>query len=125
MTFFKSLTLLLILLVNFCLVPSLTSSSSNQTKESLCKNQTAICHDRPDGEEFSLCPDGWFRWLGNDHCYLIEATKLNWSSANKECAKKDSHLIVLNSYDENVMLSELMYGFQLSQAWVKIIELIE
>ena len=115
--FLKSLTLLLTLLVNFCLVPNLTCSSSNQTK-SLCTNQTAICQEKPDDGEFSLCPDGWFRWLGNDHCYLIEATKLNWASANKECAKKDSHLIVLNSYDENVMLSELMYGFLLGQAWV-------
>jgi type III secretory pathway component EscR len=104
------------LIVSFCLVTKLTCQTTKP-----CLNETILdgVNLKPGGEDNELlCPYGWFRWLGNDHCYFLETAKLDWTNAKKECAKKDAHLIVLNSYDENIMLSQLMYGFQISRAWV-------
>jgi hypothetical protein len=42
---------------------------------------------------------------------FLKRPNLTGRMLKKECAKKDAHLIVLNSYDENIMLSQLMYGF--------------
>ncbi len=99
--FLKALLLLLTLLVA-------------QTYGAECLNDTLLYT-----EGDVACPPGWFRWIGNNHCYFIESTtKLNWNNAREKCLTYNAHLMILNSYDENLLLSQLAYGYQLERVWV-------
>ncbi|XP_078063596.1 CD209 antigen-like protein C [Mustelus asterias] len=46
----------------------------------------------------SLCPSGWK--LHNHSCYRFSRVKVNWDTAKRECGSLNSHLLIINTDQE-------------------------
>ncbi|XP_041036041.1 C-type lectin domain family 4 member E-like [Carcharodon carcharias] len=46
----------------------------------------------------SLCPSGWK--IHNQHCYRFSTDTVNWDSAKQQCESQTSHLIIINTEQE-------------------------
>ncbi|XP_078394083.1 oxidized low-density lipoprotein receptor 1-like, partial [Cetorhinus maximus] len=62
----------------------------SETARSLCP-MLRICSE-------SLCPSGWK--VHNLHCYRFSTDKINWDSAKRQCESQNSHLIIINTEQE-------------------------
>ena len=70
--FLKALLLLLTLLVA-------------QTHGAECLNDTLLYT-----EGDVACPPGWFRWIGNNHCYFIKLEQCQREMSNLQCSFNDT-----------------------------------
>nr|XP_014345904.1 PREDICTED: hepatic lectin-like isoform X2 [Latimeria chalumnae] len=79
-------------------------SIHSQTLEKVLNLLTAINNTLPDQlhtvttEKSQMCPSGWQQLVGS--CYSFSDERDNWEKANQTCLLKDSHLIVINSEEE-------------------------
>ncbi|XP_078392266.1 CD209 antigen-like protein C [Cetorhinus maximus] len=62
----------------------------SETARSLCP-MLRICSE-------SLCPSGWK--VHNHHCYRFSTERVNWNSAKRKCESLNSHLIIINTEQE-------------------------
>ncbi|XP_078061200.1 uncharacterized protein LOC144487030, partial [Mustelus asterias] len=65
-------------------------SQSRQKAISLCATLRNISE--------SLCPSGWK--LHNQICYRFSRVKVNWNTAKRECGSLNSHLLIINTDQE-------------------------
>ena len=95
----------------------LIATNADTTTQAPCLNDTLVY-----AEGDRACPPGWFRWIGNNHCYVIDTTSAtSWQAARDKCVDYYAgQLMILNSYDENLLLSQLAYGYQLDRVWVTL-----
>jgi hypothetical protein len=63
----------------------------------------------PDFITLDWCPDGWRS--AYDHCYKLVDGNFNWQEANDYCTSlyPQSHVLVVNTNDEQLSLSQLAY----------------
>ncbi|KAA8591950.1 hypothetical protein FQN60_017324, partial [Etheostoma spectabile] len=50
------------------------------------------------GQNAPYCPPGW--QLHMSSCYQRSSSTSNWDCASQDCARKESHLVILNDEDE-------------------------
>ncbi|XP_078393214.1 perlucin-like protein [Cetorhinus maximus] len=62
----------------------------SETARSLCP-MLRSCSESP-------CPSGWK--VHNHHCYKFSTHKVNWDSAKRHCESLNSHLIIINTKQE-------------------------
>lgn len=66
----------------------------------------------------TTCPIGWFRWIGNNHCYLVVTRPTVWKDAKNVCDTQSAYLVIVDSLDESNFLGQYLYGLQIKDAWV-------
>jgi hypothetical protein len=66
----------------------------------------------------STCPSGWFRWIGNNHCYLVVTRPTVWKDAKTACDTQNAFLIIVGNLEESDFLGQYLYGLQIKDAWV-------
>ncbi|VDI18200.1 Hypothetical predicted protein [Mytilus galloprovincialis] len=52
------------------------------------------------------CESGWT--LFRNHCYLFELSKASWKAAKKECERRQSHLVKIETSAENIFLKSMI-----------------
>ncbi|XP_054851175.1 asialoglycoprotein receptor 1-like [Eublepharis macularius] len=50
------------------------------------------------------CPPGWVSFRSN--CYWDSKAGKSWENAKKDCEDKDSHLLIVNSYEEQLFVAQ-------------------
>nr|XP_056719506.1 asialoglycoprotein receptor 1 [Euleptes europaea] len=50
------------------------------------------------------CPPGWASFRTN--CYWNSRAGKSWDDAKKDCEDKDSHLVIINSYEEQLFVAQ-------------------
>ncbi|XP_015275796.1 PREDICTED: asialoglycoprotein receptor 1 [Gekko japonicus] len=50
------------------------------------------------------CPPGWISFRTN--CYWDSRAGKSWEDAKSDCEDKDSHLVIINSYEEQLFVSQ-------------------
>ncbi|NXA15278.1 CLC4C protein, partial [Sapayoa aenigma] len=53
---------------------------------------------------WTCCPKGWKRFQKS--CYFLSSDMVNWTESEQNCTWMGSHLVVINSKEEQVFLSE-------------------
>ncbi|XP_038629992.1 oxidized low-density lipoprotein receptor 1-like [Scyliorhinus canicula] len=66
----------------------------NKTANSLCSTFRNVAE--------SLCPRGWE--AHNQKCYNFSADERNWNNAKQQCESHNSHLIIINTREEEVRM---------------------
>ncbi|NXK41933.1 CLC4D protein, partial [Piprites chloris] len=56
------------------------------------------------GQSWMCCPKGWKRFQNS--CYFLSLDKKTWAESEQNCTGMGSHLVVINSKEEQVFLSE-------------------
>ncbi|XP_032534600.1 C-type lectin domain family 4 member E-like isoform X1 [Chiroxiphia lanceolata] len=103
-----SLLLLLtcIALVVVLLVAPFSHSSDQPTalqeKFTAWECDSAVSENKDRG--WMCCPKGWRRFQNS--CYFLSLDKMAWSESEQNCTGMGSHLVVINSEEEQVFLSK-------------------
>ncbi|XP_050187460.1 C-type lectin domain family 4 member A-like [Myiozetetes cayanensis] len=103
-----SLLLLLtcIALVVVLLVAPFSHSSKQPTalqeKFTAWECNSAVSENK--GQGWVCCPKGWKRFQNS--CYFLSLDKMPWAESEQNCTGMGSHLVVINSREEQVFLSE-------------------
>ncbi|XP_078392786.1 C-type lectin domain family 17, member A-like [Cetorhinus maximus] len=69
----------------------------SETLEKMLRNLRSLCTVLRNCSE-SLCPSGWK--VHNHHCYRLSTKSKEWYSAKLQCESQTSHLIVINTEQE-------------------------
>ncbi|XP_041036056.1 CD209 antigen-like protein E isoform X3 [Carcharodon carcharias] len=69
----------------------------SETLEQMLRDRRSFCTVFRNCSE-SLCPSGWK--IHNQHCYRFSTDKVNWESAKQQCESQNSHLIIINTEQE-------------------------
>ncbi|XP_078391963.1 CD209 antigen-like protein C [Cetorhinus maximus] len=69
----------------------------SETLEKTLRNLRSVCTVLRNCSE-SPCPSGWK--VHNHHCYKFSTHKVNWDSAKQQCVSQNSHLIFINTEQE-------------------------
>ncbi|XP_067334033.1 C-type lectin domain family 6 member A-like [Channa argus] len=60
-----------------------------------------------------ICPEGWKRF--GCSCYFKSSEKKSWSESRKDCENRESDLVIINSKEEQKMVSELTKN---GESWI-------
>jgi hypothetical protein len=60
------------------------------------------------GSEVACCPLHWTEHEGS--CYWFSESEKSWPEADKYCRLENSHLVVVNSLEEQVMLGWALFS---------------
>ncbi|XP_041036069.1 C-type lectin domain family 17, member A-like [Carcharodon carcharias] len=69
----------------------------SETLEQMLRDRRSFCNVLRNCSE-SLCPSGWK--IHNQHCYRFSTDTVNWDSAKQLCESQTSHLIIINTEQE-------------------------
>ncbi|XP_041036045.1 C-type lectin domain family 17, member A-like [Carcharodon carcharias] len=69
----------------------------SETLEQMLRDRRSFCTVLRNFSE-SLCPRGWE--VHNQHCYRFSTDTVNWDSAKQQCESENSHLIIINTEQE-------------------------
>ncbi|XP_063250355.1 C-type lectin domain family 4 member D-like isoform X2 [Prinia subflava] len=93
-------------LLTICLVvpfwPSSEQPTALQQQFSEWKCDSAVPRGTDRG--WTCCPKGWRRFQRN--CYFLSPDKMNWAESEQNCTGMGSQLVVINSKEEQVFLSD-------------------
>ncbi|NWX47095.1 CLC4E protein, partial [Steatornis caripensis] len=56
------------------------------------------------GRGWTCCPKGWRRF--QEKCYYLSDDKMSWAESERNCTGMGSHLVVINSKEEQDFLSK-------------------
>ncbi|XP_078062333.1 C-type lectin domain family 4 member C-like [Mustelus asterias] len=73
------------------------SHNLSSIRERMREDEGALCALLRKHTEFH-CPSGWK--LHNQNCYRFSIAKGDWDTAKRECESQNSHLIIINSQQE-------------------------
>ncbi|XP_078392945.1 CD209 antigen-like protein 2 isoform X1 [Cetorhinus maximus] len=104
---------LIVLICNFAIITGLTVHvlqmdknmtgqngkirNMSETIEQMLRDRRSFCTILQNYSE-SPCPNGWK--VHNHHCYKFSTDKVNWDSAKQQCESQNTHLIVINTEQE-------------------------
>ncbi|ELK37396.1 Asialoglycoprotein receptor 1 [Myotis davidii] len=140
-----SLGLILLLMIGICVIGSKTRSLNEKVfslESELEKEQQELKADysemllqvqqllndltslhcqmavlKNNGSQNTCCPIGWLEYEGS--CYWFSRSPLTWPEAEKHCQLKNSHLVVLSSWNEQKFLEQHMYRMDI---WIGLTE---
>ncbi|NWV08554.1 CLC4E protein, partial [Ptilonorhynchus violaceus] len=95
-----ALVVVLLAAVPFCHSSDQPTALQQQFSEWRCNSAV------PQGTErgWTCCPKGWKRLQKS--CYFLSLDKMNWAESEQNCTGMGSHLVVINSKEEQVFLAE-------------------
>ncbi|XP_041036060.1 C-type lectin domain family 10 member A-like isoform X2 [Carcharodon carcharias] len=77
----------------------------SETLEQMLRDRRSFCTVFQNCSE-SLCPSGWEDH--NQHCYRFSTDTVNWDSAKQQCESENSHLIIINTEQEQNFIKKFL-----------------
>ncbi|XP_067337851.1 CD209 antigen-like protein C [Channa argus] len=81
--------------------------------QSRIDNLTKSYNELQDKMSRKLCPEGWKRF--GSSCYFKSTEKKSWLESRKDCVKRESDLVIINSKEEQDFVTELN---QHEESWI-------
>ncbi|XP_044273064.1 asialoglycoprotein receptor 1-like [Varanus komodoensis] len=76
------------------------SNLQQDTKEVHCE----LVEMKSNGTKSGCCPKGWLAF--KESCYWISSVTASWNNAQRDCERKQGHLVTINSPEEKVFVNQ-------------------